>query len=124
MIIDDNSSIKTYEYKHVECDVCYKKFMRSMGYLSWEGWECVSDFDPIDKTIGTGFGSLFDGDRLKVKSNSLVKIDNKLIDINKRYCICDYYIVYWIKNKLISYNDHVNFRSAKTELLKRRGYFC
>lgn len=123
MINDKKASIKAYLYKDVECDVCYKKFTRSMGYHSWEGWYCASDFNPNNKTIDCGFGSLFDEDRLKITSDTLLTIDNKLLNLNNNFIICDHCIVYWIKNKLISYHDYETLNRVNIRLLKLRGKY-
>lgn len=125
MINDKNSSIKAYLYKDVDCDVCYKKFTRSMGYDSWEGWYCASCFNPNTKTINCGFGSLFDTDCLNITSNidTLLTIDNKSLDLNNDFVICDHCIVYWIKKKILSYEDNESLNRVIITLLKSRGKY-
>ena len=82
-------TIQVKEYCDVQCNVCQKKYSRSMGNFSWEGWSCATDFSPEAQRFYPGYGSGYDSDVFSILSATKLRNHWKNIDLSKRFIVCD-----------------------------------
>ena len=98
-------TIKVKEYCDVQCNVCLKKYSRSMGTFSWEGWGCATNFSPQSKKFYPGYGSGYDMDVFSVKLENQLKNNWKNINLSKSFIICDLCLEEGVEKKFLEHRQ-------------------